>query len=43
MKEIRRILSEEVDKGFDKWTSHFDLRLKDIKEKNTNQRLAGLE
>ena len=43
MNEIYRIFSEELGKCFDKWTSPFDLTLEDTKEKNTNQRLAGLE
>ena len=43
MVEIRRIFSEELDRCFDKWTSHFDLRLEDTKEKNTNQRLMDPE
>ena len=45
MKEIHRgqIFYEELDKWLDKWTSYFDVRLEDTKEKNTDQRLAGLE
>ena len=30
-------------KSFHEWTNQFDLRLEDIKEKNTNHRLTGLE
>ena len=41
--ETRRIMSEELNKRFDEWTRHFDLRLEDNKEKNTNRRSAGLE
>ena len=41
VEELRRIMSEAIDKSFDKGTSHFGLKLE--YPKNTNQRLAGLE
>ena len=43
MENLRRIRSEDVAKSFDKWTSHFGLKLKYPKAKSTNQRLAGRE
>ena len=43
MEEIRRIISEATEKYFDKWTSHYGLKPEYPKEKNINQRLAGLE
>ena len=40
--EIFRIAAEELDKSFDRWTSHFDRERPEVKEKNTNQRQVGL-
>ena len=43
MEEIRRVFAEELDKSFNRWTSHVDLeRRLENKEKKTNQRLVGL-
>ena len=39
--ELSQIMSEAIDKYFK--TSHFGLKLEYPKEKNANQRLAGLE
>ena len=41
--KIRRIFFEELEKSFHEWTNQFDLRLENIKEKDKNHRLAGLE
>ena len=43
MEELRRTVSEAIDKCFDKWTHHFGLKLEYPKKKSTNQRSAGLE
>ena len=44
IEEVCRTFSEELDKFFDRGTSHFaHERFENTKEKNTNQRLARLE
>ena len=40
MEDLRRIMSETLDEAFDKYNG---LKPEYLKEKNTNQRLAGLE
>ena len=44
MEEMRLIFAKEIGKSFDRRTSHFDHEIgREDKEKNTNQRLAGLQ
>ena len=44
MEEIGRIVTEDLDKYLDRWTSHFDQRHEDTEDINrNNQRLAGLQ